>query len=418
MQLTTTERRESPAREGRRAHSDGPALRLIALAPNPWQGQWVNRQHLLSRLARKHRVVYSTGAWSIWDRQSPEWRRASVFGRVQPCDGVSVEEAPRLLLRWPKWRRFDQLVVRLHAARLRAIAQRAGQPPTVAFLFHPAFLPYADFLAADLLAYHAYDLFEATPGWSPELEDAEVALLRAADLVTAASESIALRLREKVARDVKVLPNGVDFDAFDFQAAGTSPIPPDLAAIPGPRLGYVGSLHPQVDYGLVAALAESRPQWNFVLIGGSPAVRDARAEGEIERCRRLPNVRFLGEKHRDEVPRYLWNMDVNLMLYRVSDRTWIKAGYPLKLHEYLAAGRPVVSADLPAVREFASVVRIATDFGDWLRGIEEALLAGGVGTSLQRRAVAARNSWDARVASLDDWLVSLAPGRQAAAVGD
>ncbi len=393
-------------------------MRLIALAPNAWQGQWVNRQHLLSRLASMHRVVYSTGAWSVWDRRSPEWHQARVFGRVQLCDGVSVEEAPRLLLRWPRWRGFDHLVVRLHARRLFAIAQRAGTPPTVAFLFHPAFLPYAPLLGAELLAYHAYDLFEATPGWSSELEEAEVSLLRAADLVTAASEPIALRLREKVARDVKVLPNGVDLNAFDFRAAGTAAIPEDLAAIPGPRLGYVGSLHPQVDYGLVAALAAARPHWNFVLIGGSPAVRDPRAEGEIEQCRRLPNVWFLGEKHRDEVPRYLWNMDVNLMLYRVSDRTWIKAGYPLKLHEYLAAGKPVVSADLPAVREFASVVRIAADVGDWLRGIEEALSAGGIGTPQQRREVAARNSWDARVASLDGWLASLALCRRAAAVGD
>jgi hypothetical protein len=42
--------------------------RLLALAPNSWDGQWMNRQQILSRLGAHHDVLYSTGAWSVWDR--------------------------------------------------------------------------------------------------------------------------------------------------------------------------------------------------------------------------------------------------------------------------------------------------------------------------------------------------------------
>jgi len=389
-------------------------MRIIGLAPNAWHGQWVNRQQLLSRLGLKHRVLYSTGAWSIWDRQSIDWRRAKPLGHLHRADNVAIEEAPKFLLRWPRFPRLDQFAIRAHARRLLRHFDRAEAPPLLTLLFHPWFFPYARFLRSDLLVYHVYDLLEAAPGWDAHQEALEVALLREADLVTAVSETIAARLREKVAREIRILPNGVDLAAFDVRGTATQTIPQDLARIPRPRLGYVGSLHFQIDYGLVAMLAQARPEWNFVFVGGSPGGtdRDERAEKELKLCRSCPNVHFLGEKHRSEVPAYVSNMDVNLMLYRLSSETWIKAIYPLKLHEYLAVGKPVVSADIPAVREFSAVVRIAAGFTAWLQAIEEALHSGGIGTETERRAVAAQNSWDARAATMDKWFTQLLEERK------
>jgi glycosyltransferase involved in cell wall biosynthesis len=162
-----------------------------------------------------------------------------------------------------------------------------------------------------------------------------------------------------------------------------------------------------VDYGLIATLAKRRSDWNFVLVGQVIPHPDPRSDAERADCETLPNVHFLGGKKADEIPRYLVGMDVNIMPYRLSDRSWIKAGYPLKLHEYLAVGHPVVSADLPSVRPFSHVVRIAEGVDDWYKGIEDALDSGGVGTPELRRAVAAENSWDARVLTLSTWLTKL-----------
>jgi glycosyltransferase involved in cell wall biosynthesis len=385
-------------------------MRIVGLAPNSWHGQWVNRQQLLSRLGRKHKVVYSTGAWSIWDRLSPQWRAATLGGRFEHADNVAIDEPPKLLLRWPKIRAFDEMVVRAHGRRLRRYAA-ADRSPLLALVFHPTYVEYRRHLRADLLAYHAYDLFEGTPGWDASMEKMERTLLKEADLVTAVSSSIAERLREKVDREIRILPNGVDLEAFDRSKGNALAIPDDLARIPRPRLGYVGSLHPQVDYALVAELAAARPEWHFVFVGGRGTAVDARAAREIEQCEQRQNVHFIGERHRNDVPAYISNMDANLMVYRLADRTWIKAIYPLKLHEYLAAGKPVVSADIPSVREFAAVVRIASGKEDWLRALDQALQSGGTGTEAERLAVAASNTWDARVARLDEWFGALAAAR-------
>ena len=131
-------------------------------------------------------------------------------------------------------------------------------------------------------------------------------------------------------------------------------------------------------------------------------------------CRELANVHFLGAKPVDAIANYLIYMDVNLMFYRLAEASWIMSGYPLKLHEYLAAGRPVVSADVPSVRPFSHVVQIANGPDEWQLAIEVALSQGGRGSRQDRMAVAADNSWSKRVTILRDWLASLTSATKSA----
>jgi glycosyltransferase involved in cell wall biosynthesis len=310
-------------------------------------------------------------------------------------------------MRVPRFPIVDGLVMRMHAYRWVQFMNRHGEGALVSYIFHPMFLPYVKRVAAKYLVYHAYDLYEHTPGWSEGLARDQRILLDSADMVVAASEQIARALHAQVKRDIRVLPNGADIEALNQALSSGCPEPPDLAEISHPRLGWVGSLHPQVDLGLVAELAMRRPDWNFVFVGNLVAHSDPRSDAERAKCRNLANVHFLGAKSIEQVPQYLVNMDVNLMLYRMSGQSWVTSGYPLKLHEYLAAGRPVVSVDLPTVRPFSDVVRIADGVDDWLAAIQEALTEGGRGTSAQRRAVAAVNGWEQRAATLDAWLMDL-----------
>lgn len=382
-------------------------LKIIVMAPNSWTGHWVNRQQLFSRIGRKYPVLYSTGGWFIWHRSSPDWKKASLLGSFSSHDNVWVDHSPRFLMRTPKWSWLNDNVFRLQVCRWKKFLHHYGNGPLIAYIFHPLFLPYVKRINADYLVYHAYDLYTHTPGWDMTLENAECELLRIADLVIASSEQIADALREKVNREVMVLPNGADVAAFDREMNNATVQSEDLIAIPHPRLGWTGSLHPQIDYRLIFELARRRPDWNFVLVGRVVACADDRADAERAQCQSLPNVHFLGSKRVDEIPHYLSYMDVNLMLYRLSDRSWINSGYPLKLHEYLAVGHPVVSADVPSVRPFSGVVRIAKGIDDWQLAITDALENGGTGSRDERRAVAAENSWDHRSDLLEEWLTKL-----------
>jgi glycosyltransferase involved in cell wall biosynthesis len=387
---------------------------ILVLAPNCWSGQWVNRQQLFSRLGCQHPVLYSTGGWFTWHRNLPCWENSSPLGEFLQHDNVWVDDSPRFLLHVPKFPLLDALVSRLQVRRWKRFLGAHGKGPLIVYIYHPMFLRYIKWLDADYIVYHAYDLYDHTPGWDDALENAEHELLRVSDLVIASSDQIANVLLKKVTRNIRILPNGANVAAFDNTIANLEAQPADLIDIPYPRLGWVGSLHAEVDYSLIFELANRRPAWNFVLIGQVTTHADARADAERTKCDSLPNVHFLGSKRIDEIPHYLSHMDVNLMIYRLSDHSWIKAIYPLKLHEYLAAGHPVVSANVPSVRPFSKVVRIADGIDDWQLAIAEALEGSGPGTRDERKAVAAENSWDHRSNMLNEWLTNLAVnGRRA-----
>ncbi|MCE7902043.1 MAG: glycosyltransferase family 1 protein [Gammaproteobacteria bacterium PRO9] len=379
-----------------------PRCRLLALAPNPWHGQWMNRQQILSRLAARHGVLYSTGPWTIWDRDSERFRSVPFGGRFTETDGVMVDESPRWLLRWPTVPAYDQAVQALVLRRWRRQLGRMGTGPLIAYLFHPAFLHLALALRADHLVYHPYDLFRSMPGWTAELAELEDRLLGIADAVIATSEPTRAALQPQSATKVHCVPNGVDRQLYLDRAL--KPVVDALSGIPRPRIGYVGSLNRKVDLALIAWLARREPDWHFPLIGPLGSF-DAETAAALEELKQLPNVHLTGSRERGQLPDCITSLDVALMCYR--EGTWMDSAYPLKLHEYLASGPPVVSTSLPTVQPFSHVVATARNRTEWHALIGQALRDGTPGTPAERRAVAAANTWEHRVSDISAILATV-----------
>ena len=136
---------------------------------------------------------------------------------------------------------------------------------------------------------------------------------------------------------------------------------------------------------------------------------DREAERLWRKCAALPNVHVMGHRPHDRIPDYLRHMDVNAMVYRTSDGGWWSEIFPLKSFEYLAAGRPIVSAPVVSLAGFSASMAFAATADEWIVAIEHALTDGGVGTERSRRAVAAANTWEHRIDRLEDWILDL-PG--------
>lgn len=252
-------------------------------------------------------------------------------GEPLQADGVLVEEAPRLLQRWPTVKPLDELALSMHARRLMHIAGSSEALPTVAMLFHPMFQPNPRDLRADVVAYHAYDLFADSPGWSGRSGKREDALLRDADLVSTVTPAIAEQLTRRVNRLVRILPNGVDTAAFAAARQQRARAASALEGIAQPRIGHVGNMKSKVDFSVIAELAAQRPTYHFVLLGSETGGRDEETEPALARCRAIPNVHFVGHRDRREMSGILVSIDVNAIFYRVSEKSWALSGYPLKL---------------------------------------------------------------------------------------
>jgi glycosyltransferase involved in cell wall biosynthesis len=365
----------------------------------------MNRQQLLSRLATQgHYIVYSTGQWSIWDRSKSAWKDAANVGRYKLEDGVWNVSSPKWLMRFPSLPIADKLSLFLWTQLIKIKFNISRSDKLILHIFHPEFFPYIKFFKKAKIVYHAYDLFEMAQNCSPEMEKQENSLVMQADLCIATSEAIAKRLEERTGREFRVLPNGADCAVFQ-NALEQKILPTDLEKIPHPRIGYVGRINKKIDLELISKLATNRPEWNFVLVGPVSSLDDV-TEQAMVRCRQLANVFELGEKRHTQLPAYVAGLDVALMPYRTGVGFWTAAGYPLKLHEYLAADKPIVSSPLSSVLPFSEVVDLVETLEEWELAIDAALEHGGKGQG-RRVAVARENDWSIRADILNSWLVEM-----------
>ena len=367
-----------------------PSVGVLALVPDTWgKGTWMSRQHVLTRLAAYFPVV--------WVDPAPGWREAlaHIAARRDENNVVGTPSAfqihtaewwlPRL--HRPAW--LSRLVFRrrLHRARDRLV--RRGCERIILYIWRPQFAEALELVPHDLSCYHIDDEYSFLRVDRP-VEASELHLIKRVHQVFLHSPALVAKKGEFNPNSLYV-PNGVDYHAF----ARAWPEPPDLAAVPHPRLGYSGVLKRQLDWPLLEDLASRHPEWSFVFVGG--AAQHLELAEIVDAMGRLPNVYFLGRKSLREVPAYPQYFDVCLMPYHVDGYT--KYIYPLKLHEYFAAGRPVVGSAIQSLEDFADLLALPRSRDEWSRAVADALRpeANTAESVAARRAVARQHDWSVLV---------------------
>ncbi|HWX23917.1 MAG TPA: glycosyltransferase, partial [Vicinamibacteria bacterium] len=217
-----------------------------------------------------------------------------------------------------------------------------------------------------------------------------------ADVVFATSTDLYARMAA-LNEATELVPNAADF--AHFKDASRAPAPEDVRSLPRPILGYLGEIAPWFDLEAVHALAQARPSWSLVLVGPLTT----RRAGPLLA---LPNVHYLGRKAYGELPGYLGQFDVCLLPFALTPLT--AAVSPVKVYEYLAAGRPVVSSSLKEVLALGPLVTIAGPEG-FAPAVEAALGTRGEAAVAQRQEFAQGNTWDHRVRAILRAFARVAP---------
>ena len=228
----------------------------------------------------------------------------------------------------------------------------------------------------------------------------EAAQLRSADLVVAVSDTLADRWRGMGAQTVTIT-NGCDYESFE--GTDDAPLPTDVN-LPGPIAGFIGHMSDRIDVDLLEGVARSGH--SLLLVGPLQHTFDVR---RLNKLLARPNVRYVGEKPFGILPSYMRLIHTGLVPYR--DTTFNRASSPLKTLEYLAAGRSVVTTDLPASRALATPeVRISASPEQFVALVSASLAE--VNTDelkARRQAVALRHSWRSKALDMAEAL-DLVPG--------
>ncbi len=193
---------------------------------------------------------------------------------------------------------------------------------------------------------------------------------------------------DKVAMGAPVtcIPNGVDAEHFRA-ALAPAPAVPALRSLPRPIIGYSGVLYDRVDWALVELACRAEPLWSFVFIGRVETPPPTRVAA-------LPNLHVLGEVPFEALPAYYAGMDACWVPHKVNELTRRQSS--LKTYEYLAAGLPAVSTDLPLPADVRAQVRVGRTPAEVVDALREAVAGDTEAGRQARLAVAAHNSWRAR----------------------
>ena len=286
----------------------------------------------------------------------------------------------------PLGRRLNTVLVR---AQVRLVLWWLRMPRPVALMTQPTAWPVVERLRCRQIVVNRSDKHSA---WS-EVDREHVAaleheLLRRADRVLYVAHALMAEEEPLVGDRAVFLDHGVDAGWF----AGTPAPRAELAALPRPRLGFVGTLRDHtVDVDLLRRVAEELPEASLILVG--PVFMDLRG------LDRLPNVHVFGARPHGEVPSWCAGLDVALMPWL--DNDWIRACNPIKLKEYLALGLRTVTTDFPEARRYAGVLDVATSAADFLALVRAAAADPQPERAAQRRAAVAGDTWDARAAELE-----------------
>lgn len=235
-----------------------------------------------------------------------------------------------------------------------------------------------------------------------KMRESEESLVRMSDVVFTSCSQLAERLAP-FTNNIHIFPMGVDLGAFENHRDETPAVSIEVqsdgetGSLPRPVIGHVGGLHKHVDFELLSQMAKARPDWSWVFVGPF--------QERVEKLQRHSNIYLLGPKPHQKLAGYLRDFDVCIVPY-------VKSGYtetvvPVKLNEYLAAGKAIVSTDIPTVREFNElhhVLVIADNTPDqFLEGIEKALrLPTDAATIASRRQIAALADWNVIVETMSN----------------
>ena len=244
-----------------------------------------------------------------------------------------------------------------------------------------------------LVIYHAVDDYAANPGVRPELlRRREAELLQRADLVFAASEPLAERLRARHGR-VVVWENVSDTEPLleAVESRLTKKRPGDQ-----PVAAYVGHLSAhKVDFALLLDVVRGMSDWKFVFAGPLADLGEAG-----RRVLKEPNVQYVGPLARADLPRVLGDADIALLPLPPSDLH--ESSFPMKVFDYLALGLPIVGRRTGALASCADLILDARHAGDYRRAMEEGrTLRGQQDFRHRAHEMARRNSWSRRIAELE-----------------
>ncbi|WP_273144008.1 glycosyltransferase [Oceanicaulis alexandrii] len=376
-----------------------PSRNWIWLKSPPWAGVWTRQNHFSRRFAAEGcQILYVENPVSLrtrLDSRDVSGLLAPSVREVEP--GIHVMRLGQPLPGDTRSETIASANAARQAASIRAWVRRAGWRGYAAWCRVPGSLPVLERLSP---AFTVYDVTDDYPLYARSAREKALTIEREAKLAKRADQIFLANceLADKPAfadRPVAAIPNGVD-DRLFARAGETAQGHAVLEGLKRPVIGYLGLTADWMDFDLLEKLGARWPG-QVVMVGPVKAEVAARA-------RRIEGIEWRGFVPHQGVPDVIAGFDVCTLPHLTSELR--HRADPLKVVEYLALGKPVVSVDLRCLRPFSDLISIAHDHQAFLDLVEVRLENPQPELDEARKAAARARSWDRLFRTLVDTIAA------------
>jgi teichuronic acid biosynthesis glycosyltransferase TuaH len=219
----------------------------------------------------------------------------------------------------------------------------------------------------------------------------ETEAMRRAEITLVTSTELK-KLSARYSKNVVLLPNAANVKLFQNAVTKTLPVPAEIRSVLNHKkiIAYIGNICHRLDYDLLVKVSREHSDKVLLMIG--PFANDNYATSGLNT---MPNVIFAGKKNLDELPNYLQYSDCCIIPFLCNQLT--KSIYPLKINEYLSAGKPVVTTNFSEdIRAFGDIIQVSDTHEEFVNNISKAIATDSEELIQKRIVRAMPNSWEDR----------------------
>lgn len=377
---------------------------IIYFSSDEWGGTLKTSQyHIALRLSRQNRVLYIN---SIGLRRPNVSRRDAIkiknklkswFQGIQQID-ENLSVITPIVLPFHNLKVIQKINRLLLIGFIKYCQVRLNLKNPIIFTFMPNVVTVIKEFKEKKVVYYCADQMSSFKGVAEKtVRQMEDKLLELSDVVFTTSKKL---YQEKSAKNRHTLymPHGVDFDLFNNAVNGDMSVPEDIVRMTGPVLGFFGLISKDwIDFDLLLYLARKHPEWTLLMIGKI----DEPIPSEVWK---MDNIHLIGPRRYENLPAYLKKFDVALIPFVQSELT--RHCNPIKVKEYLAAGKPVVSVDLYELNDLKDVVEVASSHQEFEMCIQNVLKNDSEKLVKRRIEKVRHQTWDDRFEKIFEILSS------------
>lgn len=368
------------------------SIEIICIAGAPWNAPiWTNRQQVMSRLSAKYEILYVDPPHSFLGvLKNSELLKRIMPRLIEKNKNLHVYTPPLVFPFFATSLFINKVNTILISLLINKAIKKLKMQNAIIWLYDPLGYYYIGRLHEKLVCYDCIDEhtgFAATTKRKNIIHLLEQRILDKADLVFTTAKSLYDR-KKRYNLNTYLTPNVGDISLFMKTLLRETKVANELLKIKKPIIGFLGAINFKIDWELIKYIARFHPEWSLVMIGPIDKF-------SIAQLKSLNNVYFLGKKEVNVLPNYIKGFDVCMIPYLINEYT--KSVFPLKFHEYMASGKPIVTTDLPELRAYKDVINIAKEYSTFERGITRALNENNKDLVEKRVEMAKQNSWEKKI---------------------